>query len=64
MTWSVATPICVAPSSIISYLKEDSKVEVRPFLNPWLSSDHAKVLLVDSALAWLGGMNLGREYRY
>src|SRR5262249_44809429 len=27
-------------------------------------SDHSKVLLVDGARAWLGGMNLGREYRY
>jgi len=54
----------VAPSSILSYLKEDSNVRVRPFLNPWLSSDHSKVLLVDGVHAWLGGMNLGREYRY
>jgi phosphatidylserine/phosphatidylglycerophosphate/cardiolipin synthase-like enzyme len=62
-----ATPLpedFVAPSSIISYLKEDSAVQVRPFLNPWLSSDHSKVLLVDGYQAWLGGMNLGREYRY
>lgn len=62
-----ATPLpegFIAPSSITSYLKEDSRVKVRPFLNPWLSSDHGKVLLVDGAQAWLGGMNLGREYRY
>jgi cardiolipin synthase len=37
---------------------------VRTFLNPWLSSDHAKVLLADGARAWLGGMNIGRKYRY
>jgi cardiolipin synthase len=54
----------VMPSSITSYLKEDSRVQVRPFLNPWFSSDHSKVLLVDGAQAWLGGMNLGREYRF
>ncbi len=54
----------VAPSSIYSYLEENSKVQVRPFLNPWFSSDHAKVFLVDGTHAWLGGMNLGREYRY
>ena len=62
-----ATPLpedFVAPSSIVSYLKSDSNVRVRPFLNPWLSSDHSKVLLIDGARAWLGGMNLGREYRY
>jgi len=54
----------VPPSSIISYLRENSRVQVRPFLNPWFSSDHAKVILVDGKYAWLGGMNIGREYRY
>jgi len=62
-----ATPLpeeFVAPSSIVSYLGDNSKVAIRPFLNPWLSSDHCKVLLVDGSRAWLGGMNLGREYRF
>ncbi len=36
---------------------------MRPFLNPWLSSDHSKVYLVDGTHAWLGGMNIGRECR-
>jgi cardiolipin synthase len=53
-----------APSSIISYLRKDSNVHVHPFLNPWLSSDHCKIMLVDGTRAWLGGMNIGREYRY
>ena len=52
------------PSSICSYLKKNSRVRVRPFLNPWMSSDHSKVFLVDGTHAWLGGMNIGREYRY
>lgn len=52
------------PRSIISYLREDSKVRVRTFLNPWFSSDHSKVFLVDGNYAWLGGMNFGREYQY
>ena len=47
-----------------SYLRQDSRVKVRPFLNPWFSTDHAKVMLVDGTHAWVGGMNLGREYRY
>ena len=62
-----ATPLpedFVAPSSITSYLQSDSKVRVRPFLNPWFSSDHSKVFLVDGMRAWVGGMNIGREYRY
>jgi cardiolipin synthase len=54
----------VAPSSMVNYLKENSNVLVRSFLNPWLSSEHSKVIMVDGARAWLGGMNIGREYRY
>ncbi len=54
----------VAPTSIYSYLRQNSRVRVHPFLNPWFSADHSKVFLVDGTHAWLGGMNLGREYRY
>ena len=62
-----ATPMptnFVPPPSMLAYLRKDSQVQVRPFLNPWLSADHSKVLLVDGTHAWLGGMNFGREYRY
>ena len=62
-----ATPLpedFTGPTSIISYLRQDSRVHVRPYLNPWLSSDHEKIIVVDGARAWLGGMNIGREYRY
>jgi len=62
-----ATPMpedFVMPSSIVSYLRNGSRVRVHPFLNPWFSTDHQKVYLVDGAHAWVGGMNLGREYRY
>ena len=62
-----ATPLpenFVAPSSITSYLRSGSEVRVRPFLNPWFSADHSKIFLVDGTHAWIGGMNLGREYRY
>ena len=54
----------VMPASIGAYLKEGSNVKVRKFLNPWFSSNHSKVLLVDGTQGWLGGMNFGREYRY
>jgi phosphatidylserine/phosphatidylglycerophosphate/cardiolipin synthase-like enzyme len=54
----------VMPASITSYLRNDSRVRVHPFLNPWFSTDHQKIYLVDGAHAWVGGMNLGREYRY
>lgn len=62
-----ATPLPVgfaAPSSMHSYLKQESRVKVRATLNPWLTHDHSKVVVVDGAYAWLGGMNFGREYRY
>jgi phosphatidylserine/phosphatidylglycerophosphate/cardiolipin synthase-like enzyme len=52
------------PKSMPRYLRRDSRVRVRAFLNPWLSSDHAKVFLIDRRFAYLGGMNIGREYRY
>ncbi len=54
----------LAPASINAYLKQSAEVRTRSFLNPWLSADHAKVYLVDGRYAWLGGMNIGREYRY
>ncbi len=54
----------VMPASMVSHLREGSRVRVRPFLNPWLSTDHEKIYLVDGTQAWIGGMNLGREYRY
>jgi len=52
------------PKSMPKYMRRDSRVKVRAFLNPWLSSDHAKVFLIDRRFAYLGGMNIGREYRY
>lgn len=62
-----ATPLppgFVAPASMHSYLKQDSHARVRTTLNPWLTHNHSKVILVDGQQAWLGGMNFGREYRY
>ena len=52
------------PPSIIKYLKEDSEIEVHMAHNPWLMGDHTKTILIDNRIAYVGGMNLGREYRY
>jgi cardiolipin synthase len=52
----------VPPANIERYLKENSNVHVRRTLNPWLVSDHSKLLVFDGKRAYLGGMNLGREY--
>jgi cardiolipin synthase len=54
----------VAPRSISRFLRDGSQVRVRQFLNPWFSADHSKLFLVDGNRAWLGGMNVGREYRF
>lgn len=55
-------PGFVPPKSMVRYLKEDSRVRVRRLLNPWLTCDHTKLLITDDR-AYLGGMNIGREYR-
>lgn len=52
------------PPKIIRYLESDSNVDVRTVLNPWLTGDHTKTILIDNRIAYLGGMNIGREYRY
>jgi cardiolipin synthase len=62
-----ATPLpldFLPPTSIQSFLRSNSCVGARSFLNPWFSSDHNKMVIVDGTRAWLGGMNLGREYRF
>ena len=62
-----ATPMpsgFVPPKSITAYLRHDSHVAVRHFLNTWFTADHCKVFVIDDRYAFLGGMNLGREYRY
>jgi cardiolipin synthase len=50
--------------SIVRYLREDSAIDVRENPNPLLVADHTKSILVDRRLAFLGGMNIGHEYRH
>jgi cardiolipin synthase len=52
------------PLSMRSYLMNDSRVKVRNVTNPWLTGDHTKTTIVDKRVAFVGGMNIGREYRY
>jgi cardiolipin synthase len=52
------------PGSMEQYLERNSKVRVRAQSNPWLTGDHTKTLIVDRQTAFVGGMNIGREYRY
>ena len=53
-----------APLSIGQYMERDSKVKFRSRAIPWLTGDHTKTTIIDQKLAFLGGMNIGREYRY
>lgn len=53
-----------APLSMSAYLETDSDVSVRTLTNPWFTGDHTKTTIIDSELAFVGGMNIGREYRY
>ncbi len=53
-----------APESVHLYLQEDSKIAVRQKPNPWFTGDHVKSTVVDDRVAFVGGMNIGREYRY
>jgi len=52
------------PTSVRNYLSDGSKIKVRQQLNPWFTGDHAKTVIVDDNRAFIGGMNIGREYRY
>ncbi len=64
-----ATPASAPPDGtrtgwIADYLERDSDIDVRMQSNPWLAGDHTKTIVVDSEVAFIGGMNIGREYRY
>ena len=52
------------PSSMTNYLTYDSTVAYRRHSNPWLTGDHSKLTVIDEERAFVGGMNIGREYRY
>ena len=53
------------PRDIGAYLQHGgSKVALRETLNPWLVTDHTKLHLFDRKVAFIGGMNLGRESRH
>ena len=53
-----------APPAITNYLKKESEVQVRTADNPWATGDHTKTTIIDSDHAYIGGMNIGREYRW
>ena len=52
------------PASVRGFLQRDSRIQVRQKANPWFTGDHVKATIVDRETAFIGGMNIGREYRY
>lgn len=52
------------PGSVRRFLRKDSRVKVRHASNPWLTGDHVKTAIIDKKIAFTGGMNIAREYRY
>ena len=52
------------PISMERHLERDSRIKVRTLSNPWLTGDHTKTTIIDKKIAFVGGMNIGREYRY
>jgi cardiolipin synthase len=54
----------IPPISMRIYLKSGSDVDVRVIANPFFTGDHTKTTVIDKEVAFLGGMNIAREYRY
>ena len=52
------------PLSMEQYMERGSKVKFRSRAIPWTTGDHTKTTIIDKKLAFIGGMNIGREYRY
>lgn len=54
----------IPPKRIDKYLEKNSKINARTAKNPWFTVDHNKVMIFDKKMAYMGGMNIGKEYRY
>jgi cardiolipin synthase len=53
-----------APRSVRRFLERNSALDVRQSHNPWFTGDHVKTVIIDRKIAFTGGMNIAREYRY
>ncbi|HYF34974.1 MAG TPA: phospholipase D-like domain-containing protein, partial [Prosthecobacter sp.] len=52
------------PADIVVYLRQNSNIRVERLHNIFLTSTHTKIVTIGSKRAFIGGMNIGREYRY
>jgi cardiolipin synthase len=50
--------------NLARYLCKGSDIRLRVLPNIWFSGNHVKSMIFDRRLAFIGGMNIGREYRY
>lgn len=50
--------------NVREYLTAGSSLECRRTGNPFFIADHSKLHIMDGSTAFVGGMNVGREYRY
>ena len=55
---------CVPIDNLPRYLCRGSEIRLRIIPNTWLSGNHVKCMIFDRRTAFIGGMNIGREYRY
>jgi cardiolipin synthase len=52
------------PPCVLRYMRDGSNVAARAQDNTWFAGDHTKTIVIDKQVAFVGGMNIGREYRY
>jgi len=53
-----------APNNMKNYIRTNSRAESRTTPNIFLTSDHTKSIIFDDKITYIGGMNIGKEYRY
>ena len=51
-------------ASVRAFLESESGIDVRQTPNPWFTGDHVKTIIIDREVAYTGGMNIAREYRF
>jgi cardiolipin synthase len=61
---SLPTNYVYEVDDMIRYLETGSTIQMRRALHTLLTSEHSKFILIDRRIAYFGGMNIGREYRY
>ena len=61
---SLPTNYVYEVDDMVRYLEKDSGIKLRRASHTLLTSEHSKFILIDRTVAYFGGMNIGREYRY